>query len=136
MREPDEKATVHHARLGAIEISTWWEPTDLPYDGELEPGESAEHLEGWDCLVEARLTVKTIEPHIFLGQANLCANWGNPHATASFRAYLGQVRRDVAEEAIAALEQNVAEVANGKEVDAARRRQAIAKSLIARKTKV
>lgn len=125
MRKPDDVTVLEHERLGSIEVSTWWEPSDLPWDG--DPSIDVSDCEGWDCFVKVSLT---IEDEIFVGEESLGSIWVRRQTTNEDHKYMDESRNELVEQAIDNMQADILDVINGKEVLVAKKRQSVARNLI------
>jgi hypothetical protein len=120
MRRPDETETIGHKGM-TVDVSTWIDPTDIPWDGDCELEEGSE---GWDVLVEVKTTVGGFS---FIARDSLGSIRCSPDREGN--KYLHEEVKNVVEEALFQLEKEITRVAEGGDVLRARDEQKAARAL-------
>lgn len=127
MRLADETETIEHKGM-TVTVKTWCDPTDLPWDGDFELDENAE---GWDLYVEASTT---LDGFTFIGRDSLGSIWIDPGPDGT--RYLREETSNVTHEALVALDQELTQVVQGRDVKSAGKSVRAARKLLAKGQKV
>jgi hypothetical protein len=120
MRRPDETETIEHKGM-SVEVQTWIDPTDLPWDGDCELDEGSE---GRDVLVDVRTTIGGFT---FIARDSLGSIWCSPDHEGN--KYLREEVKNVVEGALFQLEKEITRVASGSDVTRAKHEQKAARAL-------
>jgi hypothetical protein len=121
MRKPDETEDRDSHGL-VVTLDRWIDPTDLEWDGD-EP--LPENSEGWDLMVRATLTFGY---QVFTGLAACGGFWATPDSDG--RNYLEMSMKELEEEALQALWEEIEAIKDGREVIAANARRRTAKTVL------
>lgn len=117
MRKPDSTETLTWKGF-EIQVSKWCDPTDLPYDGDVIIDEGTE---GWDLLVEVSLQVGV---QYFTSGNSLGSCWGD-------QEYIRECFDDqLIPEALSNLEAEIRKIADGRDVDNAKKTARLADMLV------
>ncbi len=121
MRKADKVEEIEWTGGFKVEVETWVEPTDIPYDGN-DPRD-VEGCEGWD--VSVRVTLRAGN-QCWAGTDSLGSIWCKPGDR-----YLDTEIETVQQEALANLAKAIEHDATGEGVKEAKARQKAAQSVVA-----
>ncbi len=123
MRTPDETSEVKLGKL-KVTVRQWIDPTDLPWHGDEELPKNAE---GYDAYVEAEIVV---DGQRFESRSSLGSIWIEPNREG--REYVRTCVKEITDEAIHDLQEEIAKIANGAALKDAKVRTGVAKSIVTR----